>query len=73
MNTMTRDLESTVGVSLLMAFELGQRWWKVGFTTGSAPTDPPDRRWGDGRRADGSRAGENAVRIASGDAGDQLL
>jgi transposase len=34
MNTMTRDLESTVGVSLLMAFELGQRWWKVGFTTG---------------------------------------
>jgi transposase len=34
MKTMTRDLESTVGVSLLMAFELGQRWWKVGFTTG---------------------------------------
>ena len=34
MNTMTRDLKSTVGVSLLMAFELGQRWWKVGFTTG---------------------------------------
>ena len=31
---MTRDLESTVDVSLLMAFELGQRWWKVGFTTG---------------------------------------
>ena len=34
MNTMTRDLESTVGVSVLMAFEMGQQWWKVGFTTG---------------------------------------
>jgi transposase len=34
MKTMTRDLESSVGVSVLMAFELGQRWWKVGFTTG---------------------------------------
>ena len=34
MNTMTRDLESIAGVSVLMSFELGQRWWKVGFTTG---------------------------------------
>ena len=33
MKTMTRDVESTVG-HLLMAFELGQRWWKLGFTTG---------------------------------------
>ena len=33
MKTMTRDVESTVG-PLLMAFELGQRWWKLGFTTG---------------------------------------
>lgn len=35
MKAMTHDVESTVGtVSLLMAFELGERWWKLGFTTG---------------------------------------
>lgn len=33
--TMTRSTESSaVTVYLLVAFELGQRWWKVGFTTG---------------------------------------
>jgi transposase len=35
MQTMTRGSESSsVTVNLLMAFELGQQWWKVGFTTG---------------------------------------
>lgn len=35
METMTRDVESSVGtVHLLLAFELGQRWWTLGFTTG---------------------------------------
>lgn len=35
MKAMTHDVESTVGPgSLLMAFELGERWWKLGFTTG---------------------------------------
>jgi len=35
MKAMTHDVESTVAsVSLLMAFELGERWWKLGFTTG---------------------------------------
>lgn len=35
MQTMTRGSESSaVRESLLMAFELGQQWWKVGFTTG---------------------------------------
>jgi transposase len=35
MTTMTRDGESIGGIGhLLMAFELGQRWWHVGFTTG---------------------------------------
>jgi transposase len=35
MKTMTHVLESTVGASsLLLAFELGERWWKLGFTTG---------------------------------------
>lgn len=35
MQTMTRRSESSaVGAHLLVAFELGQQWWKVGFTTG---------------------------------------
>lgn len=35
MQTMTRRSESSaVAIHLLVAFELGQRWWKVGFTTG---------------------------------------
>lgn len=35
MQPMTRSTESSaVTVNLLVAFELGQRWWKVGFTTG---------------------------------------
>jgi transposase len=35
MQTMTRSTEcSAAPVHLLMAFELGQQWWKVGFTTG---------------------------------------
>ena len=35
MQTMTRGRESSaVTVNLLVAFELGQQWWKVGFTTG---------------------------------------
>ena len=35
METMTRSVESSVGTGqLLMAFELGQRWWHVGFTVG---------------------------------------
>ena len=35
MQTMTRGRESSaVTVNLLVAFELGQHWWKVGFTTG---------------------------------------
>ena len=35
MQTMTRDIECSAGpVHLLVAFELGQEWWKVGFTTG---------------------------------------
>lgn len=35
MQTMTRSRESSaVTVNLLVAFELGQQWWKVGFTTG---------------------------------------
>lgn len=35
MTTMTRDVESSAGtVHMLMAFELGQRWWTLGFTTG---------------------------------------
>lgn len=33
--TMTRGTESSAAtVNLLVAFELGQQWWKVGFTTG---------------------------------------
>ena len=35
MQTMTRGRESSsVTVNLLVAFELGQQWWRVGFTTG---------------------------------------
>jgi len=34
MTTMTRDRESSAPASLLMAFELGQRSWKIGFSTG---------------------------------------
>ena len=35
MQTMTRSTESSAAkVTLLVAFELGQQWWKVGFTTG---------------------------------------
>ena len=35
MQTMTRGNESSAATSyLLVAFELSQRWWKVGFTTG---------------------------------------
>ena len=35
MKTMTRGNESSAASGyVLMAFELGQRWWKVGFTTG---------------------------------------
>jgi transposase len=35
MQTMTRGNESSVATGyLLVAFELSQRWWKVGFTTG---------------------------------------
>ena len=35
MQAMTRGNESSAATSyLLVAFELGQRWWKVGFTTG---------------------------------------
>jgi hypothetical protein len=38
MTTMTRTQESTAGTSvaptLLLAFELGERTWKLGFTTG---------------------------------------
>jgi transposase len=33
MTTMTRTMESTAG-PLFMAFELGQRWWHLGFTSG---------------------------------------
>lgn len=37
MKTMTRAVQSTVGDGpLLVALELGQRWWHVGFTTGLA-------------------------------------
>ena len=43
MTTMTRDVESSVEtVHLLMAFELGQRWWRLGFTTGLG--QPPRTR-----------------------------
>jgi transposase len=35
MQTMTRGTESSAATGyLLVAFELSQRWWKVGFTTG---------------------------------------
>src|SRR5215472_13964303 len=35
MRTMTRECESTAAtVSLLLAFELGQRSWKLGFSAG---------------------------------------
>src|SRR5439155_1690665 len=35
MQTMTRGTESSaVTMHLLVAFELGQQWWKVGLTTG---------------------------------------
>ena len=35
MQTMTRGNESSAATGdLLVAFELSQRWWKVGFTTG---------------------------------------
>jgi hypothetical protein len=35
MHTMTRGTESSAATGyLLVAFELSQRWWKVGFTTG---------------------------------------
>ena len=34
MQTMTRGNESSATGYLLVAFELSQRWWKVGFTTG---------------------------------------
>ena len=34
MQTMTRGNESSAATGyLLVAFELSQRWWKVGFTT----------------------------------------
>ena len=34
MQTMTRGNEPSATGYLLVAFELSQRWWKVGFTTG---------------------------------------
>ncbi len=35
MQTMTRGNESSAATGyLLVAFELSERWWKVGFTTG---------------------------------------
>jgi transposase len=35
MQTKTRGIESSAATgTLLVAFELGQRWWKLGFTTG---------------------------------------
>lgn len=35
MQTMTRRSQSSVAApALLVAFELGQQWWKIGFTTG---------------------------------------
>lgn len=44
MQTMTRGTEcSAAPAHLLMAFELGQQWWKVGFTTGLGPR-PRQRR-----------------------------
>lgn len=37
METMTHGVEyKAPSLSLLLAFELGQRWWKVGFTVGAA-------------------------------------
>lgn len=41
MQTMTRGNESRAATGyLLVAFELSERWWKVGFTTGVAPGTP---------------------------------
>ncbi len=54
MTTMTRTEESTAPPScLLLAFELGERTWKLGFTVGlgerprirQIPAGEPDRLW----------------------------
>jgi hypothetical protein len=47
MMTTTRTQQSTASVpptTLLLALELGERMWKLGFTTGHgpAPSDPTD-------------------------------
>jgi urease accessory protein len=40
MQTMTRGTESSAATGyLLVAFELSQRWWKVGFTTGMVASE----------------------------------
>jgi hypothetical protein len=47
MQTMTRGNESSAATGdLLVAFELSQRWWTVGFTTGmgQAGAHAPDLR-----------------------------
>jgi hypothetical protein len=47
MQTITRGNESSAATGyLLVAFELSQRWWKVGFTTGMGHRvrTRPDRR-----------------------------
>jgi hypothetical protein len=74
--TMTRSTEcSAVTVHLLVAFELGQRWWKVGFTTGLGRR-PRTRRIAAGAVAvlvAENSARESELRARGGRAGDQLL
>jgi len=59
MQTTTRGNESSAATGdLLVAFELSQRWWKVGFTTGMGVcgfTDNVDRRFEGGARVQASR------------------
>ena len=68
MKTMTRTKESTAStvtssINLLLAFELGERVWKLGCTTGDGPAAARPSGGG-GRHGSGARrdcAGETSI------------
>ena len=79
MMTLTRTEESTavatsVTPTLLLAFELGERTWKLGFTTGLGQ-QPRIRQIpaGDRSAGGGTRARESPVQVAGRCAGHELL
>jgi hypothetical protein len=76
MQTMTRGNESSAATGyVLVAFELSQRWWKVGFTTGMGHrgAHAPDRRRRARAAGPGHRRRQEDVWAGGGGAGDQLL